>query len=109
MKKVKYYATNQVDRMPPQGKFNAGQKQFYWIMFYGAIVLHRHAEEGQVPGTFRTGLSPEAGFGDFERVIEWHLVTDQFDQLESMLDMGSQEPFLGDRDRELYMPAGRQR
>lgn len=39
MKNVKYYATNQGDRMPPQGKFNAGQKQFYWIMFYGAIVL----------------------------------------------------------------------
>jgi formate dehydrogenase subunit gamma len=39
MKNVKDYATNRDDRMPPQGRFNAGQKQFYWIMFYGAILL----------------------------------------------------------------------
>jgi formate dehydrogenase subunit gamma len=39
MKSVKYYATNRDDLVPPQGRFNAGQKQFYWIMFYGAIFL----------------------------------------------------------------------
>jgi formate dehydrogenase subunit gamma len=39
MKDVKYYMTNQDERMPPQGRFNAGQKQFYWIMYYGAILL----------------------------------------------------------------------
>ena len=26
-------------RFPPQGKFNAGQKVFYWAMFYGAFLL----------------------------------------------------------------------
>jgi formate dehydrogenase subunit gamma len=25
--------------MPPQNRFNAGQKLFYWVMFWAAIVL----------------------------------------------------------------------
>jgi formate dehydrogenase subunit gamma len=37
--KAKYYATNQDDKVPAQGKFNAGQKLFYWAMFYGAFLL----------------------------------------------------------------------
>ncbi len=36
---AKNYATNQDDLVPPQGKFNAGQKIYYWAMFYGAILL----------------------------------------------------------------------
>ena len=39
MDKVKYYITNEDDLLPPQGRFDAGQKIFYWAMFYGAIVL----------------------------------------------------------------------
>jgi formate dehydrogenase subunit gamma len=37
--KVKYYVTNRDELVPPQWRFNAGQKQFYWAMFYGAIGL----------------------------------------------------------------------
>ncbi len=37
--RVKYYATNQDELVPPQWKYNAGQKQFYWAMFFGAIAL----------------------------------------------------------------------
>jgi len=37
--KAKYYVTNQDDKVPPQGKFNAGQKLYYWAMFYGAFLL----------------------------------------------------------------------
>ena len=37
--KTKSYATNQDQLVPAQGKFNAGQKVFYWAMFYGAILL----------------------------------------------------------------------
>ena len=33
------YATNHDDAVPPQGRFNAGQKIFYWAMFYGALLL----------------------------------------------------------------------
>jgi len=33
------YMTNHDERVPPSGRFNAGQKQFYWAMFYGAIAL----------------------------------------------------------------------
>lgn len=39
MDKAKYYATNQDELVPPQGRFNAGQKVFYWAMFYGALLL----------------------------------------------------------------------
>jgi formate dehydrogenase subunit gamma len=39
LKSIRNYVTNRDDRMPPQERFNAGQKQFYWIMYYGAIVL----------------------------------------------------------------------
>lgn len=37
--KVKYYITNQDDLVPPQGRFNAGQKVFYWVMYYCAFIL----------------------------------------------------------------------
>ena len=30
---------NRDEMMPAQERFNAGQKQFYWILFWGAIVL----------------------------------------------------------------------
>jgi formate dehydrogenase subunit gamma len=33
------YATNQDSKVPAQDRFNAGQKVFYWAMFYGALVL----------------------------------------------------------------------
>lgn len=32
------YATNNPD-VPPQDRFNAGQKVFYWVMYYGALFL----------------------------------------------------------------------
>jgi len=37
--KVENYATNRDGKVPPQGRFNAGQKIFYWAMFYGAFFL----------------------------------------------------------------------
>jgi formate dehydrogenase subunit gamma len=37
--KAKYYVTNEDEKVPPQGKYNAGQKLFYWAMYYGAILL----------------------------------------------------------------------
>jgi len=37
--KVGDYVSNQDDRLPPAGRFNAGQKVFYWAMFYGAFLL----------------------------------------------------------------------
>lgn len=36
---IKYYLTHQDQLLPPQGRFNAGQKMFYWVMYYSAIVL----------------------------------------------------------------------
>jgi formate dehydrogenase subunit gamma len=38
-KKVEYYIRNEDEKLPPIGRFNYGQKQFFWLMFYGAILL----------------------------------------------------------------------
>lgn len=37
--KVSSYITNHDDLVPAQNRFNAGQKLFYWVMFYGTILL----------------------------------------------------------------------
>jgi formate dehydrogenase subunit gamma len=37
--KIKDYVENNDAALPPQGRFNAGQKLFYWVMYYGALVL----------------------------------------------------------------------
>ena len=34
-----YYITNQDEKMPPAGRYNAGQKLLFWSFFYGALVL----------------------------------------------------------------------
>lgn len=34
-----YYITNQDDKMPPAGRYNAGQKMLFWTFFYASIVL----------------------------------------------------------------------
>lgn len=36
---IKNYIENRDELVPPQGRFNAGQKMFYWVMYYGAIIL----------------------------------------------------------------------
>jgi len=36
--KSRNYATNSED-VPAQDRFNAGQKVFYWVMYYGALLL----------------------------------------------------------------------
>ena len=33
------YVTHHDERVPPQGRFNAGQKLYYWAMYYGALAL----------------------------------------------------------------------
>lgn len=36
---VNDYITNRDHLVPPQDRFNAGQKLFYWVMFYAAMLL----------------------------------------------------------------------
>lgn len=38
-KHLKDYAENRDELMPPQGRFNAGQKQFWWVMFFCTFIL----------------------------------------------------------------------
>src|SRR5205814_4147450 len=38
-KASKYYIRNEDEKLPPIGRFNYGQKIFFWVMFYGVILL----------------------------------------------------------------------
>jgi formate dehydrogenase subunit gamma len=38
-REVKKYIENRDEEMPPADRFNAGQKLFYWVMFFGMILL----------------------------------------------------------------------
>jgi len=36
---VRYYSTNQDDKMPPAGRYNAGQKFLFWGFFWSSLLL----------------------------------------------------------------------
>jgi formate dehydrogenase subunit gamma len=38
-KSIRYYITNQDDKVPPAGRYNAGQKLLFWSFFIGGWVL----------------------------------------------------------------------
>jgi formate dehydrogenase subunit gamma len=38
-KAIKHYIENDDQNLPPEGRFNYGQKLYFWLMFYGAIFL----------------------------------------------------------------------
>ena len=38
-REIKHYVKNEDELVPPVDRFNAGQKQFYWAMFAGTILL----------------------------------------------------------------------
>ena len=38
-KAMEYYIKNEDEKLPPEGRFNYGQKLFFWLMFYGIILL----------------------------------------------------------------------
>jgi formate dehydrogenase subunit gamma len=38
-REIRHYVKNEDEKMPPVDRFNAGQKQFYWVMLAGAILL----------------------------------------------------------------------
>ncbi len=38
-KAMPHYIRNEDEQLPPVGRFNYGQKIFFWVMFYGAILL----------------------------------------------------------------------
>ncbi len=39
MDRVENYIQNRDNLLPPSERFNAGQKLFYWVMLYGALLL----------------------------------------------------------------------
>jgi formate dehydrogenase subunit gamma len=36
---IRYYVENQDEKLPAIGRFNYGQKLFFWLMFWGGILL----------------------------------------------------------------------
>ena len=38
-KAINYYVKNEDEKLPPVARFNFGQKLFFWLMFYGVILL----------------------------------------------------------------------
>jgi len=38
-KRIGNYIRNEDDKLPPSGRFNWGQKQFFWLMFYAGLAL----------------------------------------------------------------------
>jgi formate dehydrogenase subunit gamma len=36
---MQYYVENQDEKLPPVDRFNFGQKAFFWLMFFGSILL----------------------------------------------------------------------
>ncbi len=36
---VRQYIRNEDESLPPAGRFNIGQKQFFWVMLYGGLLL----------------------------------------------------------------------
>ena len=38
-KDINYYVQNEDEKLPPVGRFNFGQKLFFWLMFYGVVLL----------------------------------------------------------------------
>jgi len=59
-REVKKYIENRDDEMPPADRFNPGQKQFYWAMFYGMIVLLVSGIVMWIPEYMPRGLRPIA-------------------------------------------------
>jgi formate dehydrogenase subunit gamma len=39
LSRVEDYAENRDHQLPPQEKYNGGQKLYYWLMYYGAFLL----------------------------------------------------------------------
>ncbi len=35
---IRFYIRNEDEKLPPEGRFNWGQKQFFWVMFYAVIL-----------------------------------------------------------------------
>jgi len=38
-KAIGHYIRNEDEKLPPAGRFNAGQKGFFWLMFWGGLLL----------------------------------------------------------------------
>lgn len=52
------YVTHHDERVPPQGRFNAGQKLYYWAMYYGALLLLISGVPMWIPEYMPIGLRP---------------------------------------------------
>ena len=56
LRAVRYYATRQHDKVPPAGKYNAGQKVFFWVQSPLGVALLLTGLPLWLPEPFGSGL-----------------------------------------------------
>ena len=56
LRAVRYYATRQHDKVPPAGKYNAGQKMFFWVQSLLGVALLLTVLPLWLPEPFGSGL-----------------------------------------------------
>ena len=57
---IRNYIENKDEEVPPSDRFNAGQKQFYWVMFISTILLLLSGLAMWFPEYLPPGLRPAA-------------------------------------------------
>ena len=53
---IQYYATHQHDRVPPVGKYNAGQKLFFWVQSLLGVIFVMTGLPLWLPDSFGSSL-----------------------------------------------------
>ena len=56
LRAIKYYATHQKEKVPPTGKYNGGQKMFFWVQSFLGIVFLLTGVPLWLPTAFGSGL-----------------------------------------------------
>ncbi len=65
MRAIKYYATHQADKVPPVGKYNGGQKAFFWLQSVLGVVFVVTGVSLWFPGSFGSSLLPVMRLGHY--------------------------------------------
>ncbi|MFQ6044747.1 MAG: formate dehydrogenase subunit gamma [Gemmatimonadales bacterium] len=56
LRAIKYYARHERDRVPPAGKYNGGQKLFFWVQAVLGVVFLVTGVPLWIPGAFGAGF-----------------------------------------------------
>ena len=62
---IQYYATHQHDRVPPAGKYNAGQKLFFWVQSLLGVLFLMTGVPLWLPDSFGPGVLATMRFAHY--------------------------------------------